>query len=257
MDCCFASPNYNSQITGTFPNVSSPEMFDSDGENEVDDKKNTASSDDHAVGAISLEKPSQAELVVKADNYLLARINKYLSGVPPPPKHTICQSNCSDFLQRIHENRQLFWTDCPLPNKSLESERNTKPTNQVTSEMTNRNISYQCTKGPSRNLTNAFNACDLSISTDSTKLDINSDNGDSDNLSLQYNLPEETKSSINGMKQTNRVPSIENSSNVSEKQSPLLYYTISEVETATLTWPQAFSHKFHGIQYVDTFNLLL
>lgn len=247
MDCCFASPNYNSQITGAFLNVSSPEMFDSDGENDMDNKKVTALLDDHTLATISPQKPSQAELVVKSDNYLLSRINKYLSGVPPPPRHTICQSNCSDFLQRIRENRQFFWTGYPLSNENLESERNVKPTKQVTSEIINRNISYQCTKGPSRNLTNAFNACDLSYS---TKLGVNSDNGDSDNLSLQYNPAEETKSSVNVMKQTIKVPSIEDNSNIVEKQSPLLYQTISEVEATALTWPQAFSHKFHGIQCV-------
>lgn len=255
MDCCFASPNYNSQITETYPNVCSPEMFDSDGENEIDNKKVTASPDDQTLAAISPQKPTQAELVVKSDNYLLARINKYLSGVPPPPRHTICQSNCSDFLQRIYENRQLFWTGYPLPNESSESEKDVKSTKQLSSEITNRNISYQCTKGPSRNLTNAFNACDLSISTDSTKLGAKSDNDNSDNLSLQYNLYEEAKSSVNVMKQITRVPSVEDSSNV-EKQSPLLYHTVSEVEATALTWPQAFSHKFHGIQCVDTFNQL-
>lgn len=250
MDCCFASPNYNSQITGTFPNVSSPEMFDSEGENEVDSKKDTASSDDHTLVTISPQKPSQAELVVKSDNYLLGRINKYLSGVPPPPKHTICQSNCSDFLQRIHENRQLFWIGYPLPNESSESENNIKPANEVcdTLEITNRNISYQCTKGPSRNLTNAFNACDLSDNTNSTQLGVNSDNGDRNNLS--HDFYEETKSSTNVMKHTMRVSTFENKSNVFEKQSPLLYHTVSEVEVTALTWPQVFSHKFHGIQYV-------
>ncbi|XP_014485780.1 PREDICTED: uncharacterized protein LOC106750162 [Dinoponera quadriceps] len=245
MDCCIASPNYNLQITGAFPNVSSPEMFDSDGENEITKRKVTVSAKDHTLAAISPPKPSQAELVVKSDNYMLARINKYLSGVPPPPKHTICQSNCSDLLQRIRENRQLFWTNYPLSNESSDA----KPAKQATSEIINRNTSYQCTKGPSRNLTNAFNACDLSINAGSTELGANGDNGDSDNLSLRYNPSEETKSSVNVKKQTMRVPSIEDSSNVAEKRSPLLYHTTSEVEATALTWPQAFSHKYHGIHY--------
>lgn len=240
MDCCCANQSNSSQSTEVFPNVSSPEMFYSDAENEVDNKHVDILSNDSTLAAISSQKPSQAELVAKADSYLLARINKYVSGVPPPPRHTICQSDCSDILQRIRENSQFFWTGYPLSNGNLESEENAKFTKQI-AEFTNRNISHQCTK----NLTNAFNTCDLSVNADSAQLGVNS--SVNDNLNM-YDVAEVLRNPSNVIEQTMRFSSNVDNSNVSQEQSPLLYHTIGEIEAAALPWPQAYSHKFHGIQ---------
>lgn len=244
MDCCFADQYDSSQIVETFPNVSSPEMFDSDTESDIDNKNIDVLADNDTLAAIPPQEPTQAELIAKSDSCMLVRINKYLSGVPPPPRHTTCQSDCSDFLRHIYENRQLFCNGYPF-NGNSESIESTKPEDQRTRETNARNVSYQCTKGTPRNLTNAFNTCDLSSTNEEgTKL-INK--SDSDNSNVQSSVSKEITNSVNMIKETVKVPSIVNNANVSHK-SPLLYYTIGEKEAKALTWPQAFFHKFHGIQ---------
>lgn len=249
MDCCFANQHDGSQIAETFPDVSSPEMFDSDTESDIENREDSALPDDNTLASISSPwKPSQAELVAKSDSYLLGRINKFLSGVPPPPRHTICQNDCSDFLQLIYKNSQYFWTGYPLLNANLESAENAKSQKQVTTEVNNINT-YQCTKGTPRNLANAFDACELPASnTENTQLSVYNNSDSSNNLSAQQSVPMEIRNPVNMMKEPIRVPSIVINSDESLEQSPLLYRTINEEEVTTLMWPEAYLHKFHGIQ---------
>lgn len=247
MDYCFANQHDGSQIAETFQNVSSPEMFDSDTESDVDNRDVCALPDDNTLAPISPQKPSQAELVAKSDGYLLSRINKFLSGVPPPPRHTICQNDCSDFLQLIYKNHQYFWTGYPLLNSNLESAESTNSQKQITAEIVNRNI-YQCTKGTPRNLTNAFDACNLPANnTENTQLSVNNNSDSSDNLSTQQSIPMEIRNPVNVIKEPIRVPSMVNSNTFLEQFS-FFYQTINEKDATTLTWPQAYLHKFHGIQ---------
>lgn len=251
MDCCFANQYDSSQIAETFPNVSSPEMFDSDTESDTDNKNVEILADDSTLAVIPpREQPTQAELIAKSDNCMLVRINKFLSGVPPPPRHTTCQSDCSDFLQHIYENRQLFYIGYPLSNGNSESTESTNSQQQRTTEINDKNVSYQCTKGTPRNLTNAFDACDLPANNaESTKLGTNSDS-DSVNLNVQQSVSKEIlKNVVNTIKDTVKVPSTVDNSDVSHERSPLLYHTIGEKEAKVLAWPQAYSHKFHGIHY--------
>lgn len=244
MDCCFANQYDSSQIAETCPNVSSPEMFDSDTESDIDNKHVETLADNGTLAVIPLREPTQAELIAKSDSYMLVRINKYLSGVPPPPRHTTCQSDCSDFLQHIYKNRQLFCNGYPLSNGSSESTESIKSDEQRISETNDRNVSYQCTKGTPRNLTNAFDACDLPVnSAEGIKLGINK----SDNDNVQYSVSMEIKNSVNIINKET-VPPIADNADVSHERSPLLYHTIDEKEAKALTWPQAYSHKFHGIQ---------
>lgn len=247
MDCCFANQYDSAQIGEACPSVSSPEMFDSDTESDTDNKNVEALADDDASAVIPPREPTRAELIAKSDSYMLVRINKYLSGVPPPPRHTTCQSDCSDFLQHIYKNRQLFCNGYPLSDGSSESTESTKPDQQRISETNDKNVPYQCTKGTPRNLTNAFDACDLPVdSAEDVKLSINK--SDSDNSNVQYSVSMEIKNSVNIIKETDKVPSIVDNAAVSHERSPLLYHTIDEKEVKALTWPQAYSHKFHGIQ---------
>ena len=245
MDYCFTNQYENSQIKETFRNVSSPEMFDSDTESDTYKENVEALTDDNSILAvIPPREPTQAELIAKSDSYTLVRINKFLSGVPPPPRHTTCQSDCSDFLRHIYENHRLFYIGCPFSNGSSETTESTKPQQQRPIETNNKNISYQCAKGTPRNLTNAFDACDLlADSTEDTKLDIN--NSDCDNLNVQYNVPKEINNPVNTIKET-VLPGVDKS-DLSQDHSPLLYHTIGEEEAKALTWPQAYSHKLHGI----------
>lgn len=261
MDCHIVNKHDIPEITETCPNVSSPEMFGSDTESDVNEKTANEISNDIST-VINFEKPSQAELITKSDGYLLVRINKFLSGVPPPPNRTICQSDCSDFLQHIYKNRNFFWTGYPLSNKNLESKENAKSLKDITTEVSNENVSYRYTKDASKNLINAFDNCDSSAN--STKLDINSNSNDSDNSSKQQNVLENMKNSNNVDKQTMSVSSVAKflptqiglsnntrkqiASNIFQGRSPILYHTVNEKEAITLTWPQAYSHKFHGIQ---------
>ncbi|XP_024868449.1 uncharacterized protein LOC112452458 [Temnothorax curvispinosus] len=248
MDCCFANQYESSQITETFPNVSSPEMFDSDTESDTDNRNIDTLADNGRLTVMAPREPTRAELIAKSDSYMLVRINKYLSGVPPPPRHTTCQSDCSDFLQHIYENRQLFCNGYPLSNGDSESTESTKPEEQRTTETNDRNVSYQCTKGTPRNLTNAFDACDLPAnSTEATKSGLTKN--DSPNSNVQHGVSKEIKNSVNTIEATVQVPPVGDNADVSHEQSPLLYQTIDEKEVKALTWPQAYSHKFHGIHY--------
>ncbi|XP_011632742.1 uncharacterized protein LOC105424291 isoform X1 [Pogonomyrmex barbatus] len=245
MDCCFTNQYDNStQNAETFPNVSSPEMFDSDTESDIDNKNVNTLADDSTLAMILPRELTQAELIAKSDSYMLARINKFLSGVPPPPRHTMCQSDCSDFLQHIYENRQLFYIEYPLTNGSLDSMENVK---QMIIEASDRNASYQCIKGTSRNLTNILDVCNLPASTEGTKLGLN--NSSNDNLNIQHTVPKEIQSSVNTIKETVKIAPIIDNLNISHEQSPLLYHTIDEKKAKTLMWPQAYYHKFHGIHY--------
>ena len=93
----------------------SPELFDSENDEADDEAESTASTfpklEEVRPSQPSLKKFTPAELTLRADKLLLRRINKYLSGVPPPPSHTISQKDCDDFLVYIKQNRQFFWAD--------------------------------------------------------------------------------------------------------------------------------------------------
>lgn len=246
MDCCIANQYDCLQATETLPNISSPEMFDSDTERKVDNKIVNTLLDSSALAAVSPQKPSQVELVAKSDNNLLTRINKFLRGVPPPPRHTICQNDCFDFLQNIYENRHLFCSGYPLSSENLKAVESTKSQKQIIAEREGRNIS-QCTRGTPRNLTNAFDTCNSPFIND-TQLDASNINNIINGGDSNYIVLMETRNPINMIKETVRVPPILDNSNLPPNERSLLYHTIDEKEAMTLKWPQAYSHKFYGIQ---------
>ncbi|XP_014611243.1 PREDICTED: uncharacterized protein LOC106790680 isoform X1 [Polistes canadensis] len=161
MDCCYIELNEDTGMEKVFPNVSSPEMFDSDVENEQNERQEITSINKDTLIKTSPEKPSKATLIAKSDNYLLVRINKYLTGVPPPPSHTICQSDCNDLLHYIQQNRQYFWTASPIKeeNNVRQEENIDKSFNQETLE-NNKRFSFYKTNNTQRNLTSAFDECD-------------------------------------------------------------------------------------------------
>lgn len=235
---CFADQNDDSCSTETYRHVSSPEMFDSETESDIE-MKGGEHNDDALITRIP--EISQAELVAKSDKALLSRINKYLSGVPPPPKHTISQRDCADFLEHIYKNRELFLSGfCPLPGEHSES--TIQSTKLQSKEDDSGNIYQLITRNASRNLTNHFNACDPPA--DSTEnVELVRINGD--NLSTQCSVPNKVDMSVNVI---TKVSPIRDNSNVSQEQSSLLYHTISEKEAVTLAWPEAYFHKFYGMQ---------
>ncbi|XP_020285991.1 uncharacterized protein LOC109855797 isoform X2 [Pseudomyrmex gracilis] len=236
---CFADQNDDSCSTETYRHVSSPEMFDSETESDIE-MKGGEHNDDALITRIP--EISQAELVAKSDKALLSRINKYLSGVPPPPKHTISQRDCADFLEHIYKNRELFLSGfCPLPGEHSES--TIQSTKLQSKEDDSGNIYQLITRTASRNLTNHFDACDPPA--DSTEnVELVRINGD--NLSTQCSVPNKVDMSVNVI---TKVSPIRDNSNVSQEQSSLLYHTISEKEAVTLAWPEAYFHKFYGMHY--------
>ncbi|XP_033321246.1 cyclin E-interacting protein minus [Megalopta genalis] len=247
MDCCYLNKNGSLETERELPNISSPEMFNSD------DEDDTHSSEiiEHETTA-SPAKPSQADLVTKSDSNLLARINKLLSGIPPPPKHTICRTDCSELLVRIYENSHLFWTPDVLPKKQLLPDVN-KDFPEQQKENISTNSSVQLSKSTSRNLSIAFDECDPqfqnNISNNLETKDV-TNNICRDNFRIEQVVP---NNKTNTMCTENvQVASTENNSqesSVTSLQESLFYHTVDEKEASSLTWPDAYHHKFHGIHY--------
>ncbi|XP_076238693.1 cyclin E-interacting protein minus [Calliopsis andreniformis] len=261
MACCYFNRDGSLTAEKELPNISSPEMFDSDNEN---DKNNETLTNEEIKTTIdSPVKPSQADLIAKSDNNLLARINKFLSGVPPPPKHTICRTDCAELLLRIYENHHLFWMPCVLPGKPLQQNVNQESPEQQKENISTNN-SYQCTKSTSRNLSIAFDACDPQYTSDvSDNLGTTDKKNNicSDNFKIKQIVPSDQKNVLNTNKSTVKVLDTEQmqeqvQKNVVEQAPPmsrpeqsLIHHNIDEKEAVVLTWPEAYSHKFYGIHY--------
>ena len=261
MDCCYFNRAGSPTIGKELPNVCSPEMFDSDGED--DPKDNETLTNEAVAAAVSPEKPSQADLLAKSDHNLLARINKFLSGVPPPPKHTICRTDCAELLLRIYENHHLFWAPCALPEKQSQ-----QGVRQGSAERQKENIStnnsYQRTKSTPRNLSTAFDACDPqypnNVDNSIDKSDVKN-NISSDNFRIKQIVPNDQKRVLDATESTIDTLSpeqVQNTVRESEKQEAPVACTreqsivcpiVTAKEAASLTWPEAYLQKFHGIHY--------
>ena len=230
----------------------SPVIFQSDSEPE-DAAENGLISNEFLVALEHCAKSPEDDPIAKSDNYLLARIHKYLTGVPPPPKHTICQQDCNDFIAHMRQNRECFLVD-PF---SKEDERFTKSkVEKVGQSCTNGRSSDHRAKTSLRNLTTAFDACDrTSISTTITsgdnfenekpKIPIRTSSFGLDEISLSDGQTSIASSSDirvntdNGKRVTFKVSG--------EEPTPF-FSTISVEDVQNVGWPLAFKHKTHGIQ---------
>lgn len=258
MDCCYSNRDGSPTLDKELPNISSPEMFNSD--NEDDNKVNEPKRNKVSL-VVSPEKPSQAELVTKSDNKLLVKINKLLSGVPPPPKLTINRTDCSELLLRIYENQDLFWTPHVLPDKQVQQNISGESLEQQKENISTNNCPRA--KSAPRNLSTAFDACDPqyenNISNNLDTIDIKS-NACSDNFRIEKVVPSNESCIVNasasGIKisgpeqvqkaaPTNKVKQV---SFAPIHRESLHYYTIDEKTVPTLVWPEAYLHTFHGIQ---------
>lgn len=130
MDCNYdessdqSKPDSTIKIQDEIP--PSPELFESDADDEAGSTTSTFQnvlSSQQPVSLPSPKKLSSAEMIARADRWLLKRVNKFMSGVPPPPSHTISQKDCDDFIIEIYKNRQYFWAD------PFELDKNFKPVN--------------------------------------------------------------------------------------------------------------------------------
>ncbi|KZC11681.1 PREDICTED: uncharacterized protein LOC107189793 [Dufourea novaeangliae] len=262
MDCCYSNRNGSLAAEKELPNISSPEMFNSDDED--DQQKNETLEDETVAVPASPEKPSQADLVATSDNNLLAKINKFLSGVPPPPKLTICRTDCSELLLHIYENRHLFWTPNVLPPEKQAQPDIRQESPEQQKENISTNNSYQRTKSTSRNLSNAFDACDPqcqnNISNNLETKDVMS-NISRDNFRIDQVVPSNKNNALHADESTTntlrtdqvQVPATEDNTkqtlSSSTLEQMLLYHTVDEKEVADLTWPEAYCHKCYGIHY--------
>ncbi|KAH0548427.1 uncharacterized protein LOC123274526 [Cotesia glomerata] len=184
MDCNY-SETTETPKKNKIPNqdATSPDLFKSDDE---DTDKPPISKNfkrilsQPTVKKIPPHKLTQEELIIQSDSYLLTRTNKSVTGIPPPPKFTMCQSDCTDFLNHIRNNRKYFWAD-PFSDDDKISNDEVATSTTINSTITTTTDSRSSTKSDLkapiiseiistsrprslRNLTNAFDACDQSSS---------------------------------------------------------------------------------------------
>ncbi|XP_012284855.1 uncharacterized protein LOC105702118 [Orussus abietinus] len=270
MDCNYDESNDTSKNLETLPEPSSPEMFASDAEDEPDKDKSLADQEkrvDAGVSTVEDRKTyTQEELVAMSDCYLLARMNKFLSGVPPPPSHTISQKDCTEFLMYIRQNREYFWVE-PIDKDdkdkvlSHDKAKNRSNEKNAESDSTKNNI-YQRPRKGSRNLSNAFDACDTSINTTSDKdllskssniCEISSNSTinvlQSGDMTRMYNIMEDDCSTTCASINSSIACKDWTSKEPLDNPSLLRYCTTNKDEASGLSWPEAFQHKFHGIHY--------
>ncbi|XP_034951799.1 uncharacterized protein mi [Chelonus insularis] len=273
MDCNYSETTETPKKVKNFNNanndVSSPELFNSDDE----DNTNTTSRPFRRILSQPLQPPivtprevTQEERITQSDSYLLHRINKFLTGVPPPPRLTICQNDCSDFLTYIKQNKNLFWVD-PWKNDKAPSEdaaiNNVQKTNDEV------NIKYPSPRARSlRNLTNAFDACDNSSSSAlAIKSEASSDDfSQSLNKLILNNTEPNMVESMTGSELSLSSTSTNTASisteielnykdtksvtfNEKPKRHLAIYQTASETEIESISWPAAYKHRAQGIYY--------
>ncbi|XP_024937510.1 uncharacterized protein LOC107264452 [Cephus cinctus] len=279
MDCNYGETTGMSRVV---EEPCSPELFNSDTEESPKETETTETgrtlNDEMSTSVI---QPTQAEVLAKSDYCLLARINKHLSGVPPPPKHTICQKDCNDFLNYIKQNRSFFWTYTPLADKNTHVVY--APINKSPEESRVNHIEtiYQRqAKSTSRNLSTAFDACDISTEpvittkesciqdgTDVSSISTPVDSGETivkskslvkDSFGLDdlggSDCGVSSSSTISTLIRTEpEIPENEvkkaTSCNILDERSLLLYNTVNEQDVVNLSWDEAFHHKYHGIHY--------
>lgn len=264
MDCCYDESNGTSAKLEILQDVSSPEMFDSDIEENLGNLDTTSSFKSTIRNEISISaspyKATQEELVARSDCNLLNRINKYLSGVPPPPKHTICQSDCNDFLINIRKNAHLFWSNPLESDENSPVVKSASPSIELSKEILHSSTFQHRVKNSSRNLSIAFDACDGSRDSES-KIDFQ-DNCTVDEQSIDscstdvmenasvLNDKTTSLSATSSISRLDARTSTSGSKSTTSKSSdqPVLYNTISVEDCASLPWPEAYQHKSFGIQ---------
>ena len=263
MDCFYDESNGTSTKLEMLNNVSSPEMFGSDIEDNLEKFDTTSSFKSTTKNEIPIPaspcKPTQEELIARSDYNLLSRINKYLSGVPPPPKHTICQNDCNDFLLTIRQNAHLFWCNPSELEKKSSVVKTVSPSIEQSKDSSYSNSFRHRVKHSSRNLSIAFDACDGSR--DSEIKDDSKNNCNSYEQSIDLcstDLMENTSvlidktTSLSVNPSTNcvdsRLSSNGSKSTIIASDQPALYSTVSLKNAASLSWPNVYQHKCFGIQ---------
>ncbi|XP_011496399.1 PREDICTED: uncharacterized protein LOC105361016 [Ceratosolen solmsi marchali] len=265
MDCNY---DESSNISKHFElqDAPSPELFDSDADDEAESTNTTINFqnvlDEPRVSLPSPKKLTTAEQILKADKYLLKRVNKFLSGVPPPPNHTISQKDCDDFLVYIKQNRQYFWADpFKLESKHLSTESKTISISSIqkVNEENDRNEDtnscctkvYQQAKAGLRNLSTAFDACEQP---NYLKFDHNDSLASGTEFSETTNSFTLSETLFNNCSilSTSTFTSFNEDSKIHDNDTeapPTLFTSIKVEDVTVLPWPDAYKHKCHEIYY--------
>ncbi|XP_008217360.1 uncharacterized protein LOC100679267 [Nasonia vitripennis] len=248
----------------------SPELFESDADDEAESTNTTStfqkSLEEARTSLPSPKKLTTPELILKADKFLLRRVNKFLSGVPPPPNHTISQKDCDDFLVYIKQNRQYFWADpfkldekdapvakseASVSQQESNQEKSDETTTTTTTSMSSKVFSQISQKAPLRNLSTAFDACERSSylqvdKNDSVAVDaVFSDTTSS--LTLSDTLLNSSIVSSSTFAVLNEDSKLGDSDD--KEAPPTLFTSISCEEVAKLSWPAMLKHKCPEIYY--------
>ncbi|KAK9892235.1 hypothetical protein WA026_019036 [Henosepilachna vigintioctopunctata] len=89
-------------------------------------------SDDENIKYKHLPSPKIIEerYVHKLDHILLKRVQRKLSGVPPPPEFTITNFSVDTILQKLEENKTYFWTKENITQNEKHEMGSLKSTNE-------------------------------------------------------------------------------------------------------------------------------
>ncbi|XP_015114619.1 uncharacterized protein LOC107039497 [Diachasma alloeum] len=265
MDCSYSEPAGTPRTHPTVTDPTSPDLFNTDSESDSPRPKNSSFTRILSQPSITISprKPSLSEQILRSDEYLFKRISKSLTGVPPPPSHTISQSDCTDFLNCIKQNREYFWANPFKDEKSLE----TVPESVKSPQKCEGKPLMIRRPGGLRNLTNAFDACDASSSSISTTKtsDTNTttdfaDTSVQSTTDLSRDLSRDVQKSLEGSETTSVVsesnlPVIKDVStkrvtfDVPEEEHLAIFKTIEESHAKALPWPIIYQHKSQGIHY--------
>ncbi|XP_011310918.1 uncharacterized protein mi isoform X2 [Fopius arisanus] len=268
MDCNYSESSGTPRIHPRVTDPTSPDLFNTD--SETDSPRPKSSTFTRILSqpsvTISPRKPSLSEQILRSDEYLFRKISKSLTGVPPPPSHTISQSDCTDFLHCIKQNREYFWANPFKDEKNLETAPESvksPPKNEGKSTIIRR-------PGGLRNLTNAFDACDASSSsisitrtsdTNTTTDFFETSAHSTTDLSRDFSRDVQTcQKSLEGSETTSiasesNLPVVRDVStkrvtfDVPEEDHLAIFKTIEESHARALPWPVIYQHKSQGIHY--------
>ncbi|XP_063977630.1 uncharacterized protein Mi [Diachasmimorpha longicaudata] len=261
MDCTYSEPAGTPRTQPTTADPTSPDLFNTDSETDSPKPKNSSFTRILSQPSITISprKPSLSEQILKSDEYLFKRISKSLTGVPPPPSHTISQSDCTDFLTCIKQNREYFWANPFKDEKILEPvvESVKNPQKCEAKPQMNRR------PGGLRNLTNAFDACDASSSSISTtRTSDTNTTTDFIDTSVQStaDLSRDVQKSLEGSETTSvisesNIPVVKDVSSrrvtfdVPDEEHLAIFKTIEVSHAKALPWPIIYQHKSQGIHY--------
>ncbi|KAJ8684406.1 hypothetical protein QAD02_020198 [Eretmocerus hayati] len=267
MDCNYDDHSDGVRDSGILEEAPSPELFESDNDDNDGETQstnttytypNTLTLEETQPSLPTPKKYAVEELILKADKHLFRRLNKFLSGVPPPPNHTISQKDCNDFLAYIKQNQEYFWANPFQFNEELKL-LGSEPI-QLTQE-TAKNENPEAfedfkdiprrAKSGLRNLSTAFDACEQSNQSKIGVDEIAGIDSDFPDSSISLDLPEIQfdNSSITCFNSGSQNDESKLCNTNDQSQVSVLYTSLSVNDAPETPWPASFGHRCHDIYY--------